>query len=162
MKNIAIIILSLIALASIGLNIVSMRKKGNLLVDNTNSLTEKRVAAIEEYLKLLGAGRYKDIPSFFTSKAVVSDAIKGLTTPEVYYNGLYSYLTNPKVTVYDIYLGMQDQDVIAAHFTMKVQKTDGEIENRGQIVDLFVFEPGSTKFSKLYIQNNMTDYEFTK
>lgn len=127
-----------------------------------NHLTAQRISTIKEYLKLLGEGKYKEIIPFFTPNAVLSDPIKGLTTPAKYYNGLYGYLTYPKVTVYDIYVGTNDPDILAAHFTMKVEDKQDEIKNRGQIVDLFVFAPDSTKFAKLYIQNNMTDYEFTK
>jgi hypothetical protein len=126
-----------------------------------NDLTQQRITVISHYLDLLGQGDFKALPAFFDSKAIVSEAIKGLTTPQKYYNGLYQYLTHPMVTVYDIYPGVKNKDVYAAHFTMKIKDKSGAIKTRGQIVDLIVFEPNSTKFAKIYIQNNMTDYEFT-
>lgn len=157
LKRAALITLSLLLLLSLGWNLSTLRQNRG----KASSLTDKRVRVIQEYLKLLGAGKYKEIVPFFTPDAILSDPIKGLTTPEIYYNGLYDYLINPMVTVYDTYLGLKDKDVLAAHFTMKVHTKEGTIGNRGQIVDLFVFSPNSTQFAKLYIQNNMTDYEFT-
>ncbi len=150
-KKIAASTLLVVFVCSVAFNFVMFRQ---------NRLTKERVEVIQKYLTFLGEGKYQELLQFFLPNAPLSDPIKGLTTPEIYYPGLHDYLVDPKVTVYDIYLGIQDKDVLAAHFTMKVRGKDGNIENRGQIVDLFVFAPDSTKIAKLYIQNNMTDYEF--
>jgi len=138
----------------------------NVLADNScliekHGLVDERIKVIHHYLDLLGKGDYKKLPEFFVKGAIVSDSIKGLTNPQKYYNGLYKYLTQPMVTIYDVYPGVKNQDVYAAHFTMKIKDKNGAVKTRGQIVDLIVFKPNSTKFSKIYIQNNMTDYEFT-
>jgi hypothetical protein len=127
----------------------------------SSDLLSQRIAVINQYLKLLSEGKYKELIPFFTSDAIVSDVITGKNTAKNYYTGLYSYLTDPNLTFYDIYVGVKNPNILAAHFNMKI-KTNKGIENRGEIVDLFVFAKDSTKINKLYIQGNKTDYAFSE
>ncbi len=126
----------------------------------STALTQQRILVIKDYLKLLGEGKFKELIPFFTPDAVVSDAIKGKKSARNYYMGLYAYLIHPNLTFYDVYIGIKNPNVLAAHFNMKITTKRG-MENRGEIVDLFVFDKNSSKIKKLYIQSNTTDFAFS-
>ena len=123
-------------------------------------LLDQRITILKNYFNFLGHGQYKEIIPLFSSNAMVSDTVTGLSPAQKYYAKLSTYLTGPQMTLYDFYIGLKNPNIIAVHFNMKI-KTKNGIENRGEIVDLFEFEKDSTKITKLYIQGNKTAFPFS-
>ena len=127
---------------------------------SANDLLEKRITVIEKYFTLLGQGHYKQIPALFTEDAMVSDPVRHVLKASKYYNELDTYLIDPHMTLYNIFVGLKNPNVLSAHFNMKI-KPKNKLENRGEIADLFVFKDDSTKISKIYILGNQESLPFT-
>lgn len=119
-----------------------------------HNLQQQRIDSIKYYVRLLGKGDYKEIPTLFTKHAVAVSSSGESDSIDHFYQALFmKTISSPQSRLINIFDGQLKSNMMTAYYNLSWVGSDGTVISQ-KFVDLIVFQADSTKIKTIYVFSN--------
>lgn len=119
-----------------------------------DQLQKERIDTIKKYIRLLGKGDYRTIPTLFTDHAVAVSATGESDGIDHFYENMFKKsFSSPESKLINVFDGRLKGNMMSAYYNLSWVNHQGGLES-SKFMDLFIFQADSAKIKTIYVFSN--------